>query len=158
MTTARLTELGCNSCFREDYSHRFSKDDFTKCDGQHLFVGAKERRSNVFACGAFAPREFVMTSTPLNQPQTYNGVHWYNTPEVSFGYCDSKEDNIVQDPIDRRVTTYVESRLSWNLDSPSGNGGGRAGSSFPRSDDYQKWSMIMYSCPGMSPATQYQLH
>jgi hypothetical protein len=113
ITLSKLADHGCSVCFDETYSTPTTSARIEACAGSYLFVGARLTTDDKFELGAFAAAEDIKTKTALNTPHLANGVYWYFTPGVSFGFLNSTI--LLQNQADI-ATSDGKSRLSWHLD------------------------------------------
>ena len=118
------TYKGCKACYSRHYKYPTNSSDVEKCEGPYLFVGAGMfvRGKLSIILGAFELAEVVKKVTVRNTPRLSNGVYWYYTPGVSFGFLNNTD--LMQSDGDIG-TSDPKSRLSWLLDSNLG--GYRAG-------------------------------
>ena len=123
---------GWTQHFDEGYEHVTMHEHLlgVPSSAKWIFVGARDPEGSI-TIGAFGARDRVLQETPMNSPHEDNGVAWYFTPEISFGFAPAgcavqqMEADILEDQGD--------SRLSWHLGrcgrSNISAGGYRAGSS-----------------------------
>lgn len=77
----------CTECYNVPYNNATTDAEILACEGPALFVGAlKEKGASTFAVGAFDKASEVMKATVKNQPHLSNGVYWYRTLALSFGF------------------------------------------------------------------------
>jgi hypothetical protein len=119
--------LSWNIIYDFPYSHATTVEELRalklQCKEQ-IIVGAIEGRSStILKIAAMGPSDILLLDSPLNQPTKYGNVHWYLTPNKSFGFAPSTT-TINCDRADYGEKDNSENRLSWKL---GGAGGYRAG-------------------------------
>jgi hypothetical protein len=110
--------------YDQRYSHVTTLDDilWVPSSAEWIFVGASDPFGNI-TIGAVGARDKVLQNTPRDRPHEDNGVAWYLTPDVSFGFAPA--GCAVRQRRGDDAEDQGDYRLSWRL----GNDGGyRAGS------------------------------
>jgi len=109
------------------YSHVTTVEELqalkSQCKKQIIVGAIQGNSSKILKIAAMGPSNILLLNSPRNQPMKYGNVHWYLTPEYSFGFAPSTT-TINCFRADRRKTDNSENRLSWHL---NGCGGYRAG-------------------------------
>ena len=133
---------GWTSHFDEGYEHETTRDDLSgvPSSAKWIFVGARNLGGNI-TIGAVGARDKVLQDTPRNCPHEDNGVAWYLTPEVSFGFAPAGCEVNQNDADD--LQDQGDCRLSWHLTGD--NGGYRAGCVEDLNHDIgTQWRKLLY--------------
>ena len=142
VTAAQLDSYGCSVCYLKTYATVTTSDNIRHCTSPYLFVGGRATDCSTFKLGAFDLSSVILTQTLRNTPNLSNGVYWYFTPSLSFGF--SRNPLILQNEADVSPIDG-DARLSWHLDLNVG--GFRLGSIPPYLNDATTYQKAIYNCP-----------
>ena len=110
----------------EPYSHITTSDYLlntirSQCNNEtRLCVGGADAVTETLQLVACGNCYVITSTTDLNTPNLENGVYWYYTPAVSFGFSPIREINQAAADL---LTLNGDKRLSW----PTATGGYRIG-------------------------------
>ena len=132
---------GWTSHYDQGYDHATTRADLLRVpsSAKWIFVGARDLEGNI-AIGAVGARDKVLQDTQINCAHEDNGVAWYLTEYLSFGFAPAG-CAVTQSDADAEEDQGGY-RLSWHLDGE--NGGYRAGSAQDLNHDDTEWRKLIY--------------